>query len=254
MQLQKHRAAAASLFAASALGFALVFATAPALAAVLEARTASGLSLAADGGVRVNIVNLAVPAGEWVATGKATVVNWGAKDYVRCVITVDGVIIDGSATMVGEAGGAPAAATLMAQGKVTVTGAAVKNVALVCGHDAAVAGQKVDPGASLVVESVAGGGTVGPAGPAGPPGATGPIGRTGPAGPPGLPVKTSAVCVDANLGPNPTSQSCSCPARTVASQQGAMLCSVTSETGNCSGKGQVVQGLNYTGACCVCAS
>lgn len=237
------RAAAAAL---------MVVASGHASATLLEARSGSALLLAPNGGQPVNILNMQVPAGQWVATAKASIVNWGAADYNRCFIYADGVAIDGATTMTGEGGGQPAVAELVTHAKLNFT--ATKMVSLVCSHDRNIAGQYVDPGAMLIVVSDGSIGAVGPAGPAGPPGAQGPRGATGPAGPAGPAVRTVSSCVNANLGPSPTSQSCSCSsfAKTVVSQQGAMFCSVVSDSGNCTGVGQVVGGISYTGACCVC--
>ena len=217
-------------------------------ATILESRTSSGLQLSPAAGQKVNIVNMTVPAGQWVATAKASAINWGTSDYVRCVLTSNGQVLDGATTMTGEASGQPAVAELVTHARLSLT--APTNVSLTCSHDRPVAGQYIDPGATLLVVSDASGtGGTGPAGPPGPAGPAGPAGQAGPA------VKTSAVCVGPILGPNPTSRSCLCSsaAKTVVSQQGEMQCSVTSDTGSCSANGQIVSQLAYTGACCVCA-
>ena len=212
-------------------------------AAILEARTSSGLSLPAAGGQRVNIVNMTVPAGEWIATAKASVINWGTADYVRCVLTSGGTIVDGATTMTGEASGRPAAAEIVTHAKLSLN--APMNVALECSHDQNVDGQKVDPGATLIVLSDSSRGTSGPAGPAGP---------AGPIGPVGPPVKTIALCVQPNLGPSPTTQSCSCnpPARAIITPTSSP-CTAVADNGRCDANSQVIAGLTYFGACCVCA-
>jgi hypothetical protein len=108
---------------------------------VIELRTSSGLSLSPVAGQRVNILNTTVPAGDWVATAKGSAVNWGNRDYVRCILVFDGTVVDGSTTMTGEAQGAPAAALLFSQAKLsTVTD---KPLSFQCSHDRAVSGQKI---------------------------------------------------------------------------------------------------------------
>jgi Collagen triple helix repeat (20 copies) len=108
-------------------------------------------------------------------------------------------------------------------------------------------------------------GVTGPAGPAGPQGvqgAQGPIGSTGPAGPQGATgpqgaagpaVHTSAICVS----DSPANQiGCSCVSHTVT-QIGPVLygsCSVSADTGSCSGYGGTEgQSEAQYGSCCVCS-
>jgi len=151
-------------------------------ATVLSTISGSDIVLSPNGGVSVNILNMKVPPGEWVATAKVSIVNWGKKDYDRCALTYDGVIFDSSTTMTGEASGFPAVATIITQLRIPIV--VTTNVALVCGHDGNISGQKVDAGASLIVSNSSG--TTGPAGPQGPAGTPGgPPGPQGPQGPVG---------------------------------------------------------------------
>jgi hypothetical protein len=238
---------------------------------VLEARNPQDTPLSPDGNVGSVVAEMTAPAGEYQATGKAAVVNWGAKDYVRCGISVDGQFVDGSATMVGEADGQPAVAVITTQARIVLAASAV--VRLVCGHDSNIANQKVDGNASLVLESTncdtssgtcpAGPkGDTGPAGlagpkgdpgPAGQPGAKGDIGPAGSIGPAGLAVKTVAVCASASGGVSPVQGNCSCSVKTISSQQSVGGCTVTSDTGSCTASGFTQNGGVYPGACCVCA-
>lgn len=205
---------------------------------VIELRTSSGLSLSPVAGQRVNILNTTVPTGDWIATAKASAVNWGNRDYVRCILVFDGTVVDGSTTMTGEAGGAPAAAVLFSHAKLsTLTN---KPLSFECSHDRPVSGQKIDPGATLVVTRVSA------------PGAAGPKGDPGPAGPPGPTLPTSAVCNKPTGGANPTSAFCSCLGKTLINQT-AISCTVTSQTGSCSADGFILNGFTANAACCVCA-
>lgn len=229
-------------------------------AAILEQRTTAATQLGPAGGVVVKVLELTVPTGQWLVTAKGSVVNWGAKEYVRCGLSVAGSIADSSTTVVGQAGAAdPPAATIFTQARVAATAPTV--VTFACSHDAAIAGIKLDGGASLVATD-ADLGAQGPAGPAGPAGATGPTGMRGPpgplgpVGPPGPTIRTSvAVCASPTGGPNPISASCQCPAKTLVTSN-TMICTVTSDTGPCTANGFIdpVSHIAYTPACCVCGS
>jgi hypothetical protein len=233
--------------------FAIVLIGRNSIAAVFEERSIAGTTLSSTGGVLTPVVQLTLPAGTYAAVGKATVVNWSQGDYARCGIRVDGQVIDGATTVVGEQSGFPAAATIVAQAKLLLN--VSKVVELVCQHDQSQPGIFVDPGASLVVTDTSqGGGTVGPAGPRGPAGPTGPQGPQGPQGPKGdkgAPVNTYTACADGSIG---QSGYCSCNGRTLTLITTQSSCSVTSDTnGSCTGKGFVYNGQPYNGACCVCA-
>ena len=154
---------------------ALMIATWPSLGYsqnVIELRTDSGLALSPAAGQRVNILNTTVPPGDWIATAKGSAVSWAGKDYVRCILVFDGVVVDGSTTMIGEAGGAPAAAVLFSHAKLSTNTS--KALSFQCSHDGSVSGQKIDPGATLVVTRIAAPGAAGPKGDSGPPGPAGP--------------------------------------------------------------------------------
>jgi hypothetical protein len=98
-------------------------------------------------------------------------------------------------------------------------------------------------------------GKKGSPGPAGPPGDAGPPGV---AGPPGPAVHTSAVCLSHSVpnsqgGTNPVE--CSCSAHTVSkiAPVGSGGCTVTSDTGSCSGVGNSINLARDEGSCCVCS-
>lgn len=241
---------------------------------MLQQRTSVDTPLSPSPRTPTTILQMTVAAGQWFVTSKASVVNWGAKDYVRCTVTANGRGVDGSTTMVGESGNAPAVATITNSAIVNLTAAA--NIALNCSHDRPVANQKIDAGASLVAVTSSGQGPTGPKGdpgppgqpgtPGGPPGPKGDAGPPGPPGPqglkgdkgekgdPGPPVHSVAVCNRPTGGPSPVSAGCSCSGRTI-SQSNAMACHATSDTGSCSESGFVdpLSGVAYTPACCVCA-
>lgn len=236
-------------------------------AAVLEARSPADIPLSPSGGQGTLIAQVTAPAGEFEVAGKAAVVNWGNKDYVRCGINVNGQWIDGSATMVGEADGLPAVAVIQVLGRISLTAPA--DVKLICGHDWDIAGQKVDGNASLILSEV-GAGAKGPTGDMGPPGTQkGPIGDpgrsikglrgdAGPAGPAGAAVSTYAICKSASLleGGSPVEGSCQClaPGKAVSTPTSSYYCTVSSDAGSCTASGLVtpVTGIAISGQCCVC--
>lgn len=235
--------------------------------AILESKTTGQITLSARPAQPTVILGLSVPPGEWLATAKASVVNWGAKDYVHCAIVTDADLIvigggrtsryDNSTTMIGAASGLPAVAAIVNQAVVSLPRA--KEIRLVCSHDGRISGQYVENASLSVISTEPG--IQGPPGPMGLQGLQGPIGlqgRTGDqgpqgnVGPAGPPVSTSAVCVDAQGGAYPGASNCHCQGRTVLNQIG-MRCTVTSDTGQCTGNGITTNGSNYTAACCVCA-
>lgn len=89
--------------------------------------------------------------------------------------------------MIGEAGGAPAAATIVNQSVISLI--ETKTLKLTCGHGFNISGQKIEAGASLVVVADSSQGTQGPPGP------TGARRETGTQGPAGPAVHTTAVCI-----------------------------------------------------------
>lgn len=128
-------------------------AVAPAISVYLRTTT-TAVNLSSDGSP-VTIKQVSVPAGTWVVTAKANPVNFGAADYVRCLLLVGGVQKDAGATLVGNAAPGPTGETgpsvaqIMLQTAVTTT--ATKKFALACQHDFASPGEYVDPGASIMV-------------------------------------------------------------------------------------------------------
>jgi hypothetical protein len=140
-------------FAASGIACALaLLATNSAWAEAIERRTTAAFQLAAAGGAQQVVFEVNVPAGTWIITAKASVVSWGPADYVRCGLRANGAFLDGSTGMIGEAGGMPAVTTLYNQSLTSITGAT--RIALVCWHDFAIAGEFLDPGASLIISRV----------------------------------------------------------------------------------------------------
>ena len=95
------------------------------------------------------VVSVTVGNGNWVIHSSAPAVNFGATDITRCAIFIDGVLNVSTASMLGGGGGMPAAAELSNLALLHLFAGQV--VGLYCGHDASVAGQRIDPGATLVV-------------------------------------------------------------------------------------------------------
>jgi hypothetical protein len=126
-----------------------LLASSTAFAQTFEQRTETSIKLGTVTGAYTTLLKLAVPAGIWVATAKASVVNWGDSDYVRCGLITDATFVDGSTSMIGEAGGAPAVATLYNQSLFIMPKAG--SVSFACSHDFPIEGEFVDPGASLII-------------------------------------------------------------------------------------------------------
>jgi hypothetical protein len=134
------------------VGALALLASSSAWAEAFEHRTESSVQLAAVGGELTTLLQQEVLAGTWIITAKASLVSWGAADYVRCGLQANGELVDGSTAMIGEAGGMPAVTTLYNQKLSSPT--AATTIALVCWHDSSVAGPFVDPGASLILSRV----------------------------------------------------------------------------------------------------
>ena len=134
-------------------------ATAPAPVAYLRSTSAS-VNLSSSGAPVTLIKTAFLPAGTWLVTAKANPVNFGAADYVRCILSVAGIQQDAAATLVGNAAPGPTGETgpsvaeIVLQTAVTTT--APHTFALACQHDFANAGEYVDPGASLLIVKAAG--------------------------------------------------------------------------------------------------
>jgi hypothetical protein len=95
------------------------------------------------------VLSANVPAGTWVINTFANPVNFDAVDISRCRIWVNGAPLSFSSTMLGGGNNFPATAVLTNSAVVTV--GSKQLVQLKCGHDAAVPGQRIDPGAQLVI-------------------------------------------------------------------------------------------------------
>ena len=134
-------------------------ATAP--AAYLRS-TPARVDLSSSSGTPVTLIQTqAVPAGTYLVTAKANVVNFGAADYVRCLLLAGGVQKDSGATLVGNAAPGPTGETgpsvaeIVLQTAVTFT-TSTHTFELKCQHDFANSGEYVDPGASILIVSAAG--------------------------------------------------------------------------------------------------
>jgi len=150
---------------------ALVGAAVPTLAASLHATSPSrivtstardalrerhvAVDLSATGGQKVTILSFTLPAGSWILSAEATLVNFGPATYARCQITADGTQIASGTTTVGDPSlpGANAEATTVAgRGLLgSVKSSTSFSAALKCWHDESTpAGEAVpyvDPGA-----------------------------------------------------------------------------------------------------------
>lgn len=121
---------------------------------VYERKTTTATSLSSSGGVPTTILQVHIPAGTWRVIAKSSVVNFGAADYVRCLVRAGATQFDSATTMIGETGGMPAVATITNIGVIT-SGSATYS--LQCQHDSPITGMYVDPDATLIVERVSSG-------------------------------------------------------------------------------------------------
>ena len=107
--------------------------------------------LSRTGGEAVTVVSIWLPAGAWVLSSEATLVNFGPGDFARCVIIAGGTQIASGATFVGGDAGAALVADRGLLGSVLrSTGF---RASLRCLHDsptpAGLGAPYVDPGAVL---------------------------------------------------------------------------------------------------------
>ena len=150
--MTKSKLASALLIAAA--GFSAAYSAESSAADVYLRSTTASINLSSDGSP-VSLKQVTIPAGTWVVTAKANPVNFGAADYVRCRILVNGVQKDAAATLVGNAAPAPtgemgpSVAEIVLQTAITTTTS--KAFKLDCQHDFPYAGIYVDPGASIMV-------------------------------------------------------------------------------------------------------
>jgi hypothetical protein len=95
------------------------------------------------------VVAMSIPTGTWIVQSLAPGVNFNGTDIMRCELTVDGLQVSQSSSMLGGGGGMPAAAALPNLAVVALP--YTQTIALSCGHDANVGSQRIDPGTWLVV-------------------------------------------------------------------------------------------------------
>jgi hypothetical protein len=122
---------------------------------VYHRETTAATSLSSSGGVPTTVLQVNIPGGTWRVIAKSSVVNFGPADFVRCLVKSGATQIDSAATMIGEAGGMPAVATITNMGVIITSVTTV--FSLECQHDAPIAGMYVDPDAKLIVERVSSG-------------------------------------------------------------------------------------------------
>jgi hypothetical protein len=125
-----------------------------------------GTSLPATGGQWQAILDLRLPAGDWVLQADETIVNVGPPDFARCMIAEDTptpqdpsgrVSLDQQSTVVGNAGQAVTAAALSETAAVPLK--ASTTVTLFCDHRSTLPAANlpyVDPGAVLWAHPAAG--------------------------------------------------------------------------------------------------
>jgi len=136
-----------SIFAGLTLGASMIMSAHAAGYYALKSTSAAFLS--PTGGVLTDVLSTPVDSGTWVIHSSSPAVNFGGTDITRCTLWVDGVQINQSSSMLGGGGGMPAAVEMSNLAVATVASGQV--IALKCGHDANVAGQRIDPGAELVI-------------------------------------------------------------------------------------------------------
>lgn len=113
--------------------------------------------LSHTGGQKVTIISFRLPAGAWVISSQATLVNFGPSDFTRCQIRAAGAQIASGTTMVGDPtlpGAQGPAAIVVGRGLLgSVRSSSRFTVSLRCWHDTSTpAGQPaayVDPGAVI---------------------------------------------------------------------------------------------------------
>jgi hypothetical protein len=215
-------------------------------ATIVQGRSVGDVFLSNLAGVNVSIMSLILPAaGQYVAIGRASIVNWtGQQDSVHCAVALGGVPLDWAVTVTGGPH-APSAAGVTTQALVNAT-SPNQQVTLQCYHDLTISSIKADGGATLIVSDT----LPGPKGPQGAPGARGATGSTGPSS-----ATKIAVCVGVNAM-LPTSQTCSCPSGKLARLDTNLFCSATGQFGTCSASGypEPNYGSTYFPACCECSS
>ena len=138
-----------SIFFMAASAAAALSISAPATAAdYYFKRTASPVALSDAPGTPVVVASVQVPAGTWIVSAKASLVNFGGADFARCTRYSSNSPRGGASTMTGQAESMPAVATVSILDVVTL--ATSRWLKLECYHDGAVSGQYVDPDAAIV--------------------------------------------------------------------------------------------------------
>jgi hypothetical protein len=115
-------------------------------------RVTSAATPLSTSGSEVGVLSVTIPAGTWTVTSKLNPVNFGSGDYVRCRILVGTAQKDSGTTYLGlNPSGEPGSYVTSLALQTAVVTTAPQTFALRCGHDFAVAGQYIDPGASLMI-------------------------------------------------------------------------------------------------------
>lgn len=113
------------------------------------ATTTAATTLPTAGGTPIRVLAVTVPAGSWAVYAKASAVNFGAWDYMRCALVINTVQFDSATTMVGDSSNQPLVATIKLETVFTASASHVYE--LDCQHDSPQAGEYIDPQASLIV-------------------------------------------------------------------------------------------------------
>ena len=129
----------------------LAAAPASAAANVYATVSTAAIDMPTAGGAPVGILQLTVPAGSWLLSGKADPVNFGAPDIERCGILAGSTLADISAS---TAGTTAAVTNVKAQAAVKLSKTSL--VTLFCQHDHSTSGEYVDTQASLIAQKVPG--------------------------------------------------------------------------------------------------
>lgn len=121
-------------------------------------------NLSTTGGATVTILTASVPAGSWIISGTASLVNFGPSDYTRCQVVAGSTQVGASTTMVGNPGLAGGQGPAAYVANLTATGPVTSSVPFTasfnCWHDhdtpIGAGPPYVDGGASLWVHLSAG--------------------------------------------------------------------------------------------------
>jgi hypothetical protein len=109
--------------------------------------------LSPQGGVRVTVESVTLPAGHWVLSSKESLVNFGPSDYVRCAIVAGSGDINGATSLVGDTaqpgnqGPGALVATVENLGSIDLTKPTV--ISVQCDHDTTGAQPYVDADSAL---------------------------------------------------------------------------------------------------------